>query len=109
MVKEERDFAGPLRFLKNAEGMLVAIILAMILWVGQTTYGNSILLTTISVQLTGVIAAGQVANKENKEDFARIDGHLTTIWPRLREIKERVQHLESLSPADSGAKSRWAY
>lgn len=109
MVRGEKELAGPLRFLKNAEGMLVAVILAMILWVGQTTYGNSLLLTQISVQLSGVIAAGQATNKETKEDFARIDGHLATIWPRLREIKERVQHLESLSPGDSGAKSRWTY
>lgn len=93
----EKDGGGVLAFVRNSEGLLMAVVLAMIMWVGNTTYNNSIILTKVSAQIA-TYQAGQ----------ARIDKHLDSIWPRLREIKERIQHLESLA-SDPRAAAAWAH
>ena len=126
----EEDKGGALKFLRNAETLLVAVILAIILWVGQTTYNNSIILTKLVTQVDHLVENQNDIGRETDVDQLRLEARvsliaqraessidemnkrfeerLATIWPRLREIKERTQHLESISK-DERASEPWKY
>jgi hypothetical protein len=94
--------------LKMAATVLGGILLALTLWLGNSVSGNSISLAQLSVKMDQLIGAQKSANEQARASVRRLDGHLETIWPRLREIKERIQYLESHSGAPK-AQERWQY
>lgn len=98
---------GLLSFMRNAEGVTVAVVLAVVLWLGNTTYTNSITLTEMRVVLEN-IEQRQIEGINGLS--GRIDEHersFATIWPRLRELKERIQVLESERPKDARPLAPW--
>lgn len=109
--KDENNAAAStaLRFFRNAEGLLVAAMMAIVLWVGSTTYNNSLVLTRLSTQMEILIEGSKDKNNQRDREIERIDDRLDTIWPRLREIKERIQHLESINPDSTRANKPWTH
>jgi hypothetical protein len=110
---------GAFKFIKNAESLLVATTLALILWMGTTVYSNSIKLAQLNIQIAQLIDSQKTFNSTNirlidgvsttmNDTLGKIEDNLQTIWPRLREIKERIQHLESLSKSPR-AEEPWKY
>lgn len=96
-MSDPEEDQSTMKFLRNAETLLVAVILAIILWVGQTTYSNSLALTKLATQVEILVTVQTSEIQDLRNDIGRIDQHLNTIWPRLREFKERIQMLESES------------
>ena len=118
-TEDDTKAASAFRFVKNAESILVAMTLALMLWMGTTVYQNSIQLATLNVHIAQLVDSQKLYNVTNAKiiddvqssvnaAIARVDEHLSTIWPRLREIKERVQALEAKS-ADARTNTPWRY
>lgn len=118
-TEDDTKAASAFRFVKNAESILVAMTLALMLWMGTTVYQNSIQLATLNVHIAQLIETQKLFNITNSKVVSgvessvataidSINGHLSTIWPRLREMKERVQALES-STDGKRANTPWRY
>ena len=105
--------------LKAASTIIGGLILAAVLWMGRTVNDNTISIVELKVRLDQVFEA-QLRNNTTQQllmanikadvtgSVGRVDGHLDTIWPRLRELKSRMQVLEDVSPAPRAAES-WKY
>lgn len=110
---------GKVDILKTAATILGGILLALTLWLGNSVSSNTITLAQLTIKMDqvlktqanntsrveGLIAESSISHKRSVD---RLDGHLSTIWPRLREMKERVQYLES-SSALPRAQDKWMY
>lgn len=107
MTGETRE-DSVLGFLKNAETLLVAVILAIILWVGQTTYSNSLVLTKLTEKVDHLVNSQSKELSQLQRGLERHGELFDTIWPRLREMKERIQHLENISK-DARSNSPWKH
>jgi len=94
------------RRFRSAETILTALMLAGILWLSNTTYQNTILLTTIAKDLEYSTSGQSTSIQTLKDEVKRIDKHLDTIWPRLREIKDHIIILEA---ADTATEKPWKY
>lgn len=103
---------------RHIQTVLAALIIGLVGWVGVSVTTISSNQAAMSVQvsrlesdvnrLTNKIEGGILPRTQSAIDSlqAQIDRHekqFGTIWPRLREMKERVQALE---PKDSG---RWQH
>ena len=105
--------------LKTAATILGGILLALTTWLGDSVASNTITLAQLTIKMDQVLET-QVSNTArvegliaetslmHKRNVDRLDGHFTSIWPRLREIKERVQYLESSSSLPR-AQDKWKY
>lgn len=111
MEREKEDVVDNsfLRFLKNAEGLVAAIVLAVLLWTGNTAYNNSITLAQITTQLEYLLVSWETERNVSAKAVERVNTHLDTIWPRLREMKERIQVLEGTHKENARAQEPWRY
>ena len=99
---------GSIDFMKSIQGISSVIAAAIMIFIGSTTWQNSLSLAIISEKVDHLSTTQDNDLALLRIEMARIDQHLNTIWPRLREIKERIQYLESLSRGD-GVRDPWQY
>jgi len=83
----------------------MALIVALILWLGAQTYSNSLTLTKIETNLVHLVKGSDKSMAELLRDIRVHEKHLDTIWPRLRELKEKMQAME----IGSGKESNWRH
>ena len=102
------------RFVKNAESLLVAVILAAILWLGSTIFDNSLVLSKLTQSVEQMLEQQANINDVNRRVMDASLKQITTavnvleerfsrLYPRLREIKERVQSVEGTMGNAKGA------
>ena len=106
--EERRSPPGPSEFLKSAQGVMAGLMLLLLAGVGNTTLSNSRLLVQLATQIEFLVKIQDKAVIDGDRDIVRIEERVATIWPRLRELKERLQHLESVSK-DNRAGEPWRY
>ena len=95
-VPPEPPVDSAVRFLRSAESLLVAVILAVLLWLGQTTYANSILLTRLTTNVEHLLM-----------NMANIKASSEALVPEIKEIRERVQRLEATHTDDASINRPW--
>jgi hypothetical protein len=96
-------------FLKNTDikGMLMALVLAAMLWVGNNTQDNSISLAKLSTQLEIFVVSQRESHTERLTREDKFEERYATVWPRMSEFKSRIQALEVLHPEAPRLNSPW--
>jgi hypothetical protein len=102
-------------FAKTAGGVIVALVLALMVWVGSTLSGLTTSMATLTANVSSVqksiadlqtsqgSAAQQLA--DGKANDAKQDARLDAHEADTNRIKERIRMLEGQEPLTSGSRS----
>ena len=96
MSTEAQEDHYAIKFLRNAESLLMAVTLAGIMWLSDTTYDNSLVLERVSTQMTQVGVDLNRAQIQNKEAILRLSLELARVTKTNTMMAERVTRLEAL-------------
>ena len=97
MTRNDWEKASPSAFsiLKSAESVIAGLILATLLWVGSTLQDTRLSLARLEVTMAAMQERIEERESVTGVTLTQHSSNFQTIWPRLRELKEKIDYLAS--------------
>ena len=84
-------------FERHAQTVAIAIVIALIMWVGSAVQTTGTEVAVLKVQIKALEAKidGAIANRFTADDGKRLEVRINTVGSDLRLLEDRVRQLEN--------------
>lgn len=89
----EKDASGSVSFPKSAQSVLTGLILATLLWVGNTLSETRVTITRLEVTVEALRESFADKAASSARQLQVHEKQFDTIWPRLREMQDAINEL----------------